>query len=184
MKSARINRARLIVKVLTLAVAIVVTTGTGRAEDERRVIDGKAFIHDLQPVTLELRTQFGTEIFRLIGVKPITAKDICGADRQCLKTLALQLDLGAAFKGTPLVHDTVCATLGVRDEFGQSFAICKERFQGISGYRIGLDSAEVLVLDGIVLNDPHILPDYSKQEATAKRRRAGLWSVWPLCCAY
>jgi len=176
---ALVGCARLIVKVLTLAAAIVVATGTGRAEDERRVIEGKAFIHDLQPVTLELRTQFGTEILRLVGVKPMTAKVICGADRQCLKILGLQRDFGAAFKGTPLVHDTVCATLGIRDEFGQSFAICKERLQGISGYRIGLDSAEVLVLDGIVLNDPHMLPDYSKQEATAKRRRAGLWSVWP-----
>ena len=158
--------------------AIVIATDAGRAEDERRVIEGEAFIHDLQPVTLELRTQFGTEILRLVGVKPMTAEVICSADRQCLKILSLKPDLGAAFRGAPLVHDTVCATLGIRDEFGQSFAICKERFQGISGYRMGLDSAEVLVLDGIVLNDPHMLPDYSEQEATARRRRAGLWSVW------
>ena len=179
MQSARIGCTRLTVKVLMLAVAVVVATGTGRAEDERRVIEGEAFIHDLKPLTLELRTQFGTEILRLVGVKPMTAEAICGADRECLKILALQPDLGAAFRGAPLVHDTVCAVLGIRDEFGQNFAICKERFRGMAGYRTGLDSAEVLVLDGIVLNDPHMLPDYSEQEATAKRRRAGFWSVWP-----
>ena len=178
-QSALIGYARLIVKVFTFAVAIVVATGTGRAEDERRVIEGEAFIHDLQPVTLELRTQSGTEILRLVGVEPMTAEVICGADMHCLEILALQPDLGAAFRGTPLVHDTVCTTLGIRDEFGQSFAICRERFLGIAGYRMGLDSAEVLVLDGIVLNDPHMLPDYSEQEATAKRQRTGLWSVWP-----
>ena len=178
-QSARVGCTRLLVKVCTFALAIVVATGTGRAEGERRVIEGKAFIHNLQPVTLELRTQFGTHILRLVGVKPMTAEIICGADRQCLKILALRPDLGAAFRGTPLVHDTVCTTLGIRDEYGQSFAICRERYLGIAGYRMGLDSAEVLVLDGIVLNDPHMLPDYSEQEATAKRRRAGLWSVWP-----
>ena len=179
MQSARIGRARLTVMVLTLAVAIVVATGTGRAQGEQRVLEGEAFIHNLKPVTLELRTQFGTEILRLVGVKPITAEVICGVDRQCLKILALQPDLGAAFMGMPLVHDTVCAILRIRDEFGQSFAICKERFQVIGGYRTGLDSAESLVLAGIVLNDPHMPPDYSAQEATAKRRRAGLWSLRP-----
>lgn len=159
--------------------AIVVAAGTGHAEDERRAIEGKAFIHSLQPVTLELRTQSGTEILRLVGVKPVTAEVICGADKHCLKILALQPDLGAVFRGTPLVHDTVCTTLGIRDEFGQDFAICRERHLGITGYRLGLDSAEVLVLDGIVLNDPHMPPDYSAQEVTAKRHRTGLWSVWP-----
>ena len=63
-QSAFIGCAWLIVKVFTFAVAIVVATGTGRAEDERRVIEGKAFIHNLQPVTLERRTQSGTEILR------------------------------------------------------------------------------------------------------------------------
>ena len=66
-QSALIGCARLIVKVFTFAVAIVVATGTGRAEDERRVIEGEAFIHDLQPVTLELQGQFlfGDEFNRI-----------------------------------------------------------------------------------------------------------------------
>ena len=58
-QSALIGCARLIVKVFTFAVAIVVATGTARADDERRAIEGEAFIHDLQSVTLELRTQSG-----------------------------------------------------------------------------------------------------------------------------
>ena len=178
-QSALIGRARLIVKVFSFAVAIVVATGTGRADDERREIEGEAFIHDLQPVTLELRTQSGTEILRLVGVEPMTAEVICGADTHCLEILAPLPDLLAVYRGTPLVHDTVCTTLGIRDESGHNFAICRERFLGVAGYRMGLDSAEVLVLDGIVLNDPHMLPDYSEQEATAKRHRTGLWSIWP-----
>ena len=178
-QSTFIVYARLIVKVFTFAVAIVVTTGTGRAEDDRRVIEGEAFIHDLRPVTLELRTQSGTEILRLVGVKPMTAEVICGADKHCLEILAPLPDLVAVYRGAPLVHDTFCTTLGIRDESGRSFAICRERFLGVAGYRMGLDSAEVLVLDGIALNDPHMLPDYSEQEATARRHRTGLWSVWP-----
>ena len=158
---------------------MVIATSTVRAEDGWRVIEGEAFIHDLQPVTLELRTQSSTEILRLVGIKPITAEALCGANVHCLEILAPLPDLVAIYRGSPLVHDTVCTTLGLRDEFGQHFAICRERFLGVAGYRMGLDSAEVLVLDGIALNDPHMLPDYSEQEATAKRHRTGLWSVWP-----
>ena len=165
---------------LIFVAAIAIAVDMPRAEDRRRVIEGQAFIFDLNVVTVEIRTESGVEIFRLAGIRPMTPEAICGANLRCRESIAsLPYYLAETFRGTPLVHDTVCATADNRDEFGRIFAVCRERYRGFGKYHMGLDSAEILVLDGIALNDPKMPPDYSEQEVTARKDRRGLWSLWP-----